>query len=173
MLKDGQKTYLKSLDKERAEKVVHISPYDPASSSIAQKYIKKIKEILPGADVLFAGSAALKAAGQKDIDLFIYSSLGERAKILESLNKEFGYPAKNDHKWKFMEDDFEISMNVVAPEEKIRKEKIKYFEILRDNPSALSEYENLKWSLNGKSYLEYQTAKLLFMNKILKEYGYE
>jgi GrpB-like predicted nucleotidyltransferase (UPF0157 family) len=46
--------------------------------------------------------------------------------------------------------------------------QIRVFELLRDRPDLLVEYEKLKWQLKGQSFRIYQKAKYEFYNRILQ-----
>lgn len=47
------------------------------------------------------------------------------------------------------------------------QKQIKVYEILKNDQKLLKKYENLKSSLNGKSFKKYQTKKYEFYNRIL------
>ena len=49
------------------------------------------------------------------------------------------------------------------------KEQNDIFNILKTNPDILKEYEDLKISLNGQSFREYQRQKYKFYNRVLSQ----
>lgn len=166
MLLPGQKDYLSKLPPERAMAKVSIKPWDPKVIPVAENIIKKIKEKIPDADVRFMGASALRISGQNDIDIYVFCSDEEKDIYNEKLKELFGEKVKEE-KWKFFEDGFEISVYINNPENQKQKEQIEIFEIFKNNPQILKEYEELKLSMNGKTYREYQIAKYLFYNRVL------
>ena len=54
-----------------------------------------------------------------------------------------------------------------CPKDQKQKEQIEIFEIFKNSPEILKEYEELKLSMNGKTYKEYQIAKYEFYNRVL------
>jgi len=48
------------------------------------------------------------------------------------------------------------------------KKQLRVFEILKENPKLLREYEDLKIQMSGKSFREYQTRKYEFFNNLVE-----
>lgn len=163
----SQKKYFEYLDPLKAKRRVMIHRYRNEISQIAKKIIKKIHSAIPRADVRFIGASALKISGQNDIDIWVLVSPPNRTAYISKLKSVFGDPVKKGRKWKWEERGYEVAVNVVNPENRIRKKELKIFEILKNNPGTLKAYERLKTSLNGKTYKEYQTRKMWFLNEIL------
>ena len=166
MLLPGQKDYLSKLPPERAMAKVSVKPWDSKVVSVAESIIKKIKEKIPDADVRFMGASALRISGQNDIDIYVLCSDKDKNAYTERLKELFGEKAK-EKKWKFSDDGLEVSVYINNPEDQKQKEQIEIFEIFKNNQKILKEYEELKLSMNGKTYKEYQIAKYEFYNKVL------
>ena len=84
----------------------------------------------------------------------------------EKLKGLFGEKTK-EKKWKFFQGGFEVSVYINNPKDQKQKEQIEIFEIFKNSPEILKEYEELKLSMNGKTYKEYQIAKYEFYNRVL------
>lgn len=166
MLLQGQKDYLAKLPLERAESIVSVKPWDSRVIPVAENIIGVIKEKIPDADIRFMGASALRISGQNDIDIYVLCSDENKENYTEKLKELFGEKAK-EKKWKFFQDGFEVSVYINNPEDQKQKEQIEVFEIFKNNPQILKEYEELKLSMNGKTYKEYQIAKYEFYNKVL------
>lgn len=166
MLLPGQKDYLSKLSPERAMAKVSVKPWDLRILPVAENIIKRIKNKIPEADVRFMGASALKISGQNDIDIYVLCSDEIKDAYTEKLKELFGEKTK-EKKWKFIEDGFEISVYISNPEDQKQKEQIEIFEIFKSNPKILKEYEELKLSMNGKTYKEYQIVKYEFYNRVL------
>ena len=166
MLLPGQKDYLAKLFPERAEAKVSIKPWDSRVITIAEGIIKTIKDKIPEADVRFMGASALRISGQNDIDIYVLCFDKDKDTYTEKLKELFGEKTK-EKKWKFFQDGFEVSVYINNPEDLKQKEQIEIFEIFKSSPQILKEYEELKLSMNGKTYREYQIAKYEFYNRVL------
>ncbi len=165
MLTENQKKYLEKLPKEKAEKIIVDSPYNPRTKPIAERLLTLIKETLFEADVRYMGASALGISGQNDVDIYIicpsYRKALYRSRLNDSFFKIFG------EEWSWKEGETEISVYLSDPDDKNLKEQIEIFEIFTHNPKALREYERVKQSMSGKTYMEYQTAKYEFYNRML------
>ena len=164
MLTLGQKEYLSKLSPDRANLPVIIKPYDPQTKIIAGNITKLIKEKIFDADIRFMGASALGISGQNDIDIYILCSDEAKEEYTLKLSGVFGNILKN--KWHWLKDGYEVSVCIKDPKDKKFKEQLDIFEAFKNN-NILKEYENLKISMNGKSYQEYQKAKYEFYNRIL------
>lgn len=164
MLTPGEIDYLNKIPND---KVIKIYPYNPKTTEIAQEIIKTIKQTYPNLVVKHMGASALKISGQNDIDIYTLSNSKDFDKYLSGLIKLFGEPL-HKHKtfveWKLKKSGFDVEFYLTEPP----KEHIKIFELLKSNPNLLKEYENLKESMNGKSFKEYQEKKYEFYHIILK-----
>jgi hypothetical protein len=165
MLQEGQKAYLNSLPLERLNAPVSIKPYNHKIAEVAERVIKKIRERIPSADVRFMGASALKISGQNDIDIYVLTESYIKDKYIKKLEQVLGkWP---ERKWHWYEDNFEISVYISDPDNYKLKEHLDLFKILSTDEGVLNEYEALKFSMNGKTYKEYQVAKYEFYNRIL------
>jgi GrpB-like predicted nucleotidyltransferase (UPF0157 family) len=167
MLTSDEKDFLSKIP---TEKIVHIYPYDPGIAKIAEGIIKSINIIYPGLEVKHLGASALGISGQNDVDIYAFSDPSNFDKFLPGLVKLFGEP-NNRHEtfceWKFKRENFDIEFYLTVRNSKTMQKQIKVFETLKNNKELLKEYENLKSSMNGKSYKEYQEKKYEFYHKIL------
>jgi GrpB-like predicted nucleotidyltransferase (UPF0157 family) len=165
MIKESQRKYLESLTPERLNSKVYVQPYDPKIEKIAEKIIGKIRKLIPNVDVRFLGASALKISGQNDIDIYILTPKESKENYINLLKDELGpWPTR---KWKWSEEGIEISVYLSDPDDYKLKEQLDLFEILTTNKQVLREYEDLKESMNGSTYEDYQTAKYEFYNKVL------
>ena len=171
MLNDDQRKYLASIPKDQ---IVHIYSFDKASvekitDSIIDRVRSSISEVWP---IKFIGASALGISGQKDIDAYILCPVGEFKLYLPALTKEFGNPkpwyvGQTSIVWNWEEDGYNIELYLTDPDSPATQEQLKVFELLKDNPKLLTEYEQLKQIFDGKSYHDYQKAKYEFYNRIL------
>ncbi len=60
-------------------------------------------------------------------------------------------------------------MYLTDPTTPSMQEQIKTFEILKNDPKLLKEYEQIKLSADGQSFREYMRRKYEFFNKILSQ----
>lgn len=169
MFSKDEKDYLSKIP---VNKKVRIFPFDKNTSKTAKKIILSINEIYPDLEVKHMGASALKISGQKDIDIYAFSNLKNFYKYTSGLIKLFGEP-KNKHKtfyeWKFKKDGFDIEFYLTAKDSETMKKQIKVFETLNSNKNLLIEYEQLKESMNGKSFKEYQEKKYKFYHRIINK----
>jgi len=168
MLTEKQVKYIATIPESRKAK---ITPFDSKSLLVAQEMVEKIKFVVPDLEVNLFGSLALRIAGEKDVDISIYCESAKYYQYFDSLVKIFGKPNRElEHaiKWQFMEKEHNYDINLIDPGADFAKRNARAFDILKNNPALLHEYEELKWQFHGKSYRQYQTAKFEFFNKLLK-----
>ncbi|MFH1971350.1 MAG: GrpB family protein [Patescibacteria group bacterium] len=167
MLTPDEKDYLSKIP---TDKTVHIFPYDPQVEKIAEALTQSVKNIYPNLGVKHMGASALGISGQNDIDIYAFSNPKNFYKYTPGLIKLFGKP-KNKHEtfyeWKFEKDGFDIEFYLTEKDSITMKKQIKVFEILRKDKSLLREYEQLKESMNGKSFKKYQEKKYRFYHRII------
>jgi tRNA A-37 threonylcarbamoyl transferase component Bud32 len=158
------------LENSSTEKVI-ITPFNPDGRRLADEYLAEIGRALPDHRAHLIGSVGLGIAGRRDIDIFIecfpdsFELAGER---LQSL---LGLPDSRKAQyweWKKEKEGWEVDILLIDPQ----SEKFKYqtgvvWRMQRD-PLLLSEYERLKYSLNGKSERDYEREKQKFFMKIEK-----
>ena len=171
MLSDRQKEYIKNLSKETAEKPVIIFPWDKKGLEIAQSVIDNIHSVEPDLEVFLRGSLPLKIAGQKDIDLISVDTISSFESHKLKLEKVSGKPNKINGSsivWHFIKEDYEVGFYIVDPEKSDQLQRqTRMDDLLKNNPTLLTQYEQLKLSLNNKPYRFYLEKKYEFFNKIL------
>jgi len=167
MLTKDQKRYLEKIP---ASKRVKIYLFDKKVQKIAENIIQSVKEICPDLKVVHMGASALGIAGQKDLDIYAFSEPKDFNKYLPRLTKLFCKP-KSKHEtfieWNFTRSGCSVEFYLTDPDSESMKQQIAAFETLRKDKKLLNKYENLKMSMNGKSFKEYQRKKYEFFNKIL------
>lgn len=166
------KDELNFLNKIPSNKKVGIYPFNPKANSIAVKLIESIKNVCPDLQVKHMGASALGISGQNDLDIYAFSDPEYFNKYIPGLVKIFGEPL-NEHdtflEWKFKKEGFDIELYLTEKDSRTMKRQIKVFEILKENKDFLKEYEELKESMNGKSFKKYQEKKYEFYHRILND----
>jgi GrpB-like predicted nucleotidyltransferase (UPF0157 family) len=167
MLTNDEKDFLSKIP---ADRKIRIFPFDPKVTRIAEDIIKSINNTYPNLEVKHMGASALGISGQNDVDIYAFSDPSGFDKYLPGLIKLFGEPLHRHEtfcEWKFKKDGFDIEFYLTKKDSETMQKQIKVFEILKNNKDPLKEYENLKASMNGKSFKEYQEKKYEFYHKIL------
>jgi GrpB-like predicted nucleotidyltransferase (UPF0157 family) len=158
------------LSKISADKKVYIYPFDPKVVNIAENLIQSINNIYSNLEVKHMGASALEISGQNDIDIYAFSDPKDFDKFLPGLIKFLGEPLHRHEtfcEWKFKKDGFDIEFYLTEKDSKTMQRQIRVFETLKNNPELLKEYEELKSSMNRKSFKEYQEKKYEFYHRIL------
>ncbi|MBX4187451.1 MAG: GrpB family protein [Candidatus Doudnabacteria bacterium] len=170
MLTEVEKNFLDNLDYKSSNRAVRIYPWDARSLDVGQEIVAEIQQMAPNLEILFGGSAPLRIAGEKDIDISVYCPKPEQAKYVPKLETLFGKPASEGEShtgWVFEREGFHVTVyltDLASPNTKVQKE---LFELLQSHPELAKEYEQIKLEQNGKSYKEYQIAKYEFYHKVL------
>jgi len=152
-----------------AGKIVKIQPYDPKTSEIGQGIIDEVRQVLPSAEVVMIGSAAMKIAGQNDIDIYVLAPQIEHPELLPTLKKLYGEPyhvGRNFYEWHFERSGFEVEFYLSEVDYEMGRQ-LKVTEIITNDPKLAEEFEAIKWQYNGKLYRDYHRAKYEFYHKIL------
>lgn len=168
MLTEGQIKYLVTIPDDK--KIV-VKPFNPKGLEVANEIIASIKSIEPDLKVLLLGSLPLKISGQEDIDISAFCIKSEQPKHLDNFKKLFGEPirqTKNSICWDFQKDGFSVSIRLTDPTTETTKAQVQVFNLLKNNPNLLKEYEKIKEDVKDLTYKEYQTRKYIFYNEILK-----
>ena len=152
MLTKTQKERLANMPVEKANKVVHIKPYNPTTSSIARKIINQIKKTIPKVRLKFMGASALGIAGLNDIDIWIFCSLEQREKYIRKLSIIFKSKISERFDWKWTEQGIPISVKLANTKDINVQGQLVHFKVFSKNKDILKNYEDLKISLNGKNY---------------------
>lgn len=167
MLTPDEKDYLSKIP---ADRIVNIYPYNPKAEGVANEIISSVKQLNSSLEIKHMGASALEISGQNDLDIYVFSDPKDFNKYLPGLIKFFGEPLHKHEtfcEWKFQKEGFDIELYLTAKDSKTIQKQIKVFEILKNNPNLLKEYERLKESMNGKSFREYQEKKYEFYHSIL------
>lgn len=152
---------------------VVLLPYNPKSEEIARKVTKEITTQLKEVTVEFVGSAALKLPGDKDIDLYIPTTLENIKKIEKVLTTLFGAPAKNRKtfsEWNFQRDDFNIELMLINRTDSAYIDQKIVYVMLNKDKKTREEYKQIKLSSQGISMREYQKRRMSFYNNLVEEY---
>lgn len=166
MLTENQEKYLQKIP---ADKTIKIIPFNPKISGIVQDIKDKIKNAKINLEIKFMGASALGISGQGDIDLYIFCPEKDFQIYLPKLEEIFGQKVQGISiiKWQLKKDGYEIEMYLTDPSTPSMQEQNKTFEILKNDPKLLKEYEQIKSSADGQPFREYMKRKYEFFNKIL------
>ncbi len=170
MLTPNQEQYLSKIPDDLKMTVL---PWDSRGLDIAQGIIDEIKLLLPDNEIIFIGSLPLKIAGQKDIDLSVLSDAKDFPLHQPKLEEKFGKPDKlgvTAIGWHFERQGWDVGIYLTDPVTSQVQEQIEVFNLLKNNPDLLKEYEQIKLTAANLSYKQYQIKKYEFYNRIL---GYE
>lgn len=168
MLTPEEEEYLTKLSDTE---LVDVQPYDPKVGEIAGELIRKVSEKSPDLEVVFIGASALKISGQNDIDIYCLASPKNFEKYLPAIKNLFGEPSSTSQDsiaWKMERDGLDVELYLTNPESPSMARQLKVFQLLKDNPQLLAEYQQLKLQANGHSVRDYQRQKYEFYNKILQ-----
>jgi GrpB-like predicted nucleotidyltransferase (UPF0157 family) len=171
MLTAGQ---IKYLEKVPESKRVNVKPFNPKGLEIANQIIAEIKAVEPGLEVICVGSVALKIAGQEDLDINASCVKAEQEKHVPSFKKLYGEPSRIGQasiSWDFVRGGFSVDVWLTDPTAETTKQQLKVFNLLKENPQLLKEYEQIKLSAKNMPYKQYQTKKYEFYNRILRLSG--
>lgn len=168
MLTEGQIKYLATIPDD--QKMV-VKPFNPKGLGIANQIIADIKSVEPDLEVVCLGSLPLKIAGQEDIDISAFCIKSEQPKHFDNFKKLFGEPTRkgtNSTGWDFQKDGFSVSVWLTDPTVETTINQVRVFNLLKDNPDLLKEYEKIKEEAKDLTYKEYQIRKYEFYNRILE-----
>jgi GrpB-like predicted nucleotidyltransferase (UPF0157 family) len=157
MIRDVEAKFLEKIPEDQ---IVEVVPWDPKGLQIAEGVIADIKSVDPEADIIFIGSLPLRIAGQRDIDLSILSQESNFPTHRQKLETVFGQPdklGKTSIAWHFNRHGYEVGIYLTDPITSEVQRQIDVFNLLKNNPNLLKEYEQIKLSAKDKSYREYQT----------------
>lgn len=150
------------------EGIFHLQPFNPNAQRRAEELIDKIHDIAPELEVLFMGAVALGLPGKNDIDLDILCDASEVRAYTEKLIPLLGDPKEtkgNLTSWESKLDGFELDCILSDPEISHVPLQQKRFEILKNNPTLLDEYKQLKEECDGLPLAEYEKRKKSFFEK--------
>jgi GrpB-like predicted nucleotidyltransferase (UPF0157 family) len=170
MLTKEQKEWLNHLsDTEK----IDIIPYNPQNKEVFKLIKNDLVKILGKERILLCGSTFLGISGQGEIDLYIPVAKKHFNSYLKKLILYLGKPGsiyefRRVRFVKFIE-GIKIEIFLINKNSKDWTNSRKFENFLRQNPKYLFEYEKLKSKCNGLSVKQYYTAKVEFINKILKK----
>lgn len=167
MLTKGEEDFLNKIPDN---KKVNIYPFNPKVTKVSENLIQSINYVYPDLEVKHMGASALEISGQNDVDIYAFSDPLYFEKFLPGLVKLFGQPLHKHEtfiEWKFKRDGFDIEFYLTAKNSETMKKQIIVFEVLKNDKNLLKKYTNLKESMKGKSFKEYQEKKYEFYHQIL------
>lgn len=173
MLTEGQQRFLDSLPQATSERTVKIKPWNPDALQAAKNVAAELADAT-GCEVTLAGSLIYGIAGEEDIDISIYCPKSKQPMIQKRLEPLLGEGTRKGDAlvaYEFSRDGFRGGAWLVDPELSPSAKASKQLdEAFRAEPRLVKEYEQLKISMNGKPYKEYQAAKYEFYNRVLGIY---
>ncbi len=172
MFTANQEKYLKNLSPEKANRIIHIYPFNPELKKIAHQLIAEIQRNLPEAKIFSLGSGALEISGMNDIDISVVSS-GSFDDDKKTLSSFYGLPTDSHGRryalWEFERNNYPVELSLNNDMARPLQEQIDTCEILKQNPDLLKEYEQIKLDSEGVPFREYMRRKYEFFNKVLGE----
>jgi hypothetical protein len=148
---------------------VTVQPYDPAVNELGLRLVDELKAQFPSLIVHFWGSAALKIAGQRDIDLVAEAYPGELPLYEPGITRLFGAPIKHRPdfiEWNFVVEGAHVELVLISPTHPLFKKQRDTFIVLSSDEKIVREYERIKLSCNGLSVREYDRRRLQFFIKL-------
>jgi len=169
MLTADQKKWLNHLsDTEK----ISIIPYNPQNKNVFKLIKKDLINLLGNVQISLRGSTLLGISGQGEIDLYIPVAKKHFNSYLKKLIAYLGKPGSiyELRRVRFVKylNGIKIEIFLINKNSKDWKYSRKFESFLKYNPKYLLEYEKLKSKCNGFSVRQYYTAKVEFINKILK-----
>jgi len=169
MLTAEQKEWLNHLS--NTDKI-SIIPYNPKNKLIFKQIKQNLIELLGKVQISLRGSTLLGISGQGEIDLYIPVAKKDFNDYLKKLISYLGKPGSiyEFRRVRFVKyiDDIKIEIFLINKNSKDWKYSRKFENFLKRNPKYLLEYEKIKSKCDGFSVRQYYTAKVKFINKILK-----
>jgi GrpB-like predicted nucleotidyltransferase (UPF0157 family) len=167
MLTEGQQKYLASLPDNMQ---MTVKPWNPEALDIANSIISRIHTAVPELEIKLLGSVPLKIAGQEDIDISVFCVKSDQEKHVPAFTSLFGEPSHRTNValgWDFQQDGYSVSVWLTDPSAETTRQQVKIFDLLKDNPILLNEYEHIKLDAKDLPYKEYQQRKYEFYNRVL------
>jgi GrpB-like predicted nucleotidyltransferase (UPF0157 family) len=169
MLTTEQKEWLDHLDDKNKIETV---PYNPDVKRIFAIVKKDLRKVLGKVRISHCGSTSLKISGQGEIDLYIPVIKRDFNSYLNKLIKYLGKPGTvyELERVRFVKyvDDIKIEIFLINKNCDGWKNCLQFGHYLKRNPGHLNAYAKLKDKASGQSIKNYYTAKIVFINKILK-----
>jgi hypothetical protein len=137
---------------------------------VVDQIIAEIKAVEPDLEVVCIGSLPLRIAGQEDIDINAFCIKTDQEKHIPNFKKLYGEPSrvgKSSIGWAFIREGYSVDVWLTDPTAETTKQQLKIFNMLKENPDLLKEYEQIKLTAKDLPYKQYQTNKYEFFNRIL------
>lgn len=170
MLNEGQQRFLDSLSPETSNRMVELKPWSPEAFRLAEK-LKAELAALTNCEVSLTGSLAYRISGEEDIDLTILCPRAQQERCMYQLEAVLGNCKKRYDAlitWEVLREGFHVGVWLVDPEFSPSAKASKQLDdAFKENPDLVRQYEQLKISMNGKTFKEYQAAKYEFYNRVL------
>lgn len=166
-LNESQKKYLSTIP---PDKIADVVPYDPSAEKLYSSILSRVKKAEIDLPVVLMGSAALKIAGIKELDISIMCSEKNFKKYAARLEKLFGHRKLGITliKWEFNEHGFQVEIYLTDPNWPSTQEQIKVMKLLKSSPKLVKQYEDTKLNFTGQPFREYMKAKYEFFQSILE-----
>jgi hypothetical protein len=151
---------------------IAIHPFSPVNLQTAEKIISHIRSLCPDLPVYLIGSTGLQISGRGDIDLYASAPSARIPSLSDQLSVYLGLPCKIRPKfreWCLKIDGYLVEFVLIDPQTMRFKKQIRLFNILKNHPDLLHEYENIKVSSVGLSSKEYEWRRMEFFNRILSD----
>lgn len=169
LLKADPKAFLYSFTFP-TDKYVHILPFDRNINENGKNLVNKIHNAHPDLVVHFVGSASLKIAGHKDIDLLAECDPKDFEKYIPVLVKIFGkeYKRRNQFvEWHTKYKGSDVQLMLIDPKHRTFKDLMAMYKLFKTNKQLLTRYKNIKNECEGKSLREYKRRRMEFFNQVM------
>lgn len=150
---------------------VNFRPYDPQTQTISKKLAKKINHVSPKLTVYFFGSSSLKISGTGDIDMSVSCPRAQYPYFISKLTSVFGPPSvtKPDFsEWRFREESYPVELVLATSDSRKLADQIEIYNVLKNSPGMLKEYQKLKSDLTSPTEREYYLRRMDFFNRALR-----
>lgn len=156
------------------EDIVAILPYDPETPVKFDKLKKQIQnELSNSIDVVHRGASSMGISGQGELDVYIPTTRLDFDKLVAKLTNIFGepgtvYPLERARFVTYIEGTKAEVFAINKTSESWLK-SLEFEQHLKDNPTYLESYQELKEAGNGLNTREYYRRKIEFINDILEK----
>lgn len=149
---------------------VHIKPFSPKQTKIAEIIIDKLKEQLKDFDIkyLIRGSTAFKIAGKGEVEVGVYPQPNDWQKVLKKLTEFYGPMENQEESYARVNSQIEdTEIEIIILKEHEADVDISLHRYLIDHPQLLQDYEDLKKD-NCYSKRQYMIAKNKFLTEVVE-----
>lgn len=148
---------------------VKILPFNPKAREVGNQIVSQLKKACPGMPAYLIGSTGLEICGRGDIDIYATGDPRKFDVLAKSIEPILGKASKNRPtfiEWKTNISGFDVEVVLIDPDTNRFKNQFKLFNIFKNNPLLLKEYEQLKISSNNMPQREYILKRMEFFNRI-------